>query len=276
MESRRRAPFATAITVAALLFLFVPLGVVVLFSFNAGGSLTFPFAGFSMRWYREIVDSPAFRDAVVNSAIVAFVVAIVTLVFGTLAAYGLTRTSSRFRAPVAVLLFLPLTLPGLFLGLSLLVMFARVETDLSLRTVTIAHLVYVLPYYLLISVAALQRLDPALEEAGADLGANGWLVFRRVTLPQVWPVLVAAACLAFALSFDEFIITFFVIGPESTLPLFIFSTLRRTVDPSVNAISSLLLAITLALFAVAFVLTVRAAKTAGLAIDAETLGGTAR
>ena len=276
MESRRRAPFATAITVAALLFLFVPLGVVVLFSFNAGGSLTFPFAGFSMRWYREIVDSPTFRDAVVNSAIVAFVVAIVTLVFGTLAAYGLARTSSRFRAPVAVLLFLPLTLPGLFLGLSLLVMFARLEWDLSLRTVAIAHMVYVLPYYLLISVAALQRLDPALEEAGADLGANGWLVFRRVTLPQVWPVLVAAACLAFALSFDEFIITFFVIGPESTLPLFIFSTLRRTVDPSVNAISSLLLAITLALFAVAFVLTVRAAKTAGLAIDAETLGGTAR
>lgn len=276
MESRRRAPFASAITVAALLFLFVPLGVVVLFSFNAGGSLTFPFAGFSMRWYREIVDSPAFRDAVVNSAIVASVVAIVTLGFGTLAAYGLTRASSRFRAPVAVLLFLPLTLPGLFLGLSLLVMFARVEIDLSLRTVMIAHLVYVLPYYLLISVAALQRLDPALEEAGADLGANGWLVFRRVTLPQVWPVLVAAACLAFALSFDEFIITFFVIGPESTLPLFIFSTLRRTVDPSVNAISSLLLAITLALFAVAFVLTLRGAKRAGLAIDAETLGGTAR
>lgn len=276
MESRRRAPFASAITVASLLFLFVPLGVVVLFSFNAGGSLTFPFAGFSMRWYREIVDSPAFRDAVVNSAIVASVVAIVTLGFGTLAAYGLTRASSRFRAPVAVLLFLPLTLPGLFLGLSLLVMFARVEIDLSLRTVMIAHLVYVLPYYLLISVAALQRLDPALEEAGADLGANGWLVFRRVTLPQVWPVLVAAACLAFALSFDEFIITFFVIGPESTLPLFIFSTLRRTVDPSVNAISSLLLAITLALFAVAFVLTLRGAKRAGLAIDAETLGGTAR
>ncbi|HVF08195.1 MAG TPA: ABC transporter permease [Actinomycetota bacterium] len=276
MESRRRAPFATVITVAALLFLFVPLGVVVLFSFNAGGSLTFPFAGFSMRWYREIMESPAFRDAVANSAIVASVVAIVTLLFGTLAAYGLTRATSRFRAPIAVLLFLPLTLPGLFLGLSLLVMFARLERDLSLRTVAIAHMVYVLPYYLLISVAALQRLDPALEEAGADLGANGWLVFRRVTLPQVWPVLVAAACLAFALSFDEFIITFFVIGPESTLPLFIFSTLRRTVDPSVNAISSLLLAITLVLFAVAFVLTVRAAKTAGLAIDAETLGGTAR
>jgi ABC-type spermidine/putrescine transport system permease subunit II len=269
METRRRAPIPTVITIAALLFLFVPLGIVVLFSFNATGSLTFPFAGFSMRWYEQIAGSPEFRSAVENSAFVALVVALVTLVLGTLAAYGLTRTSARLRAPVAVLLFLPITLPGLFLGLSLLVLFSRVELSLSLTTVTIAHLVYVLPYFLLIAVAALQRLDPALEEAGADLGGNAWLVFRRVTLPQVWPVLLGAACLAFALSFDEFIITFFVIGPESTLPLFIFSTLRRTVDPSVNAISSMLLVITLVLFAVAFALTVRGARTGGLSIDAE-------
>jgi ABC-type spermidine/putrescine transport system permease subunit II len=147
--------------------------------------------------------------------------------------------------------------------------------NLSLGTVMIAHMVYVLPYYLLIAVAALQRLDPALEEAGADLGANAWLVFRRVTLPQVWPVLLAAALLAFALSFDEFIITFFVIGADSTLPLFIFSTLRRTVDPSVNAISSLLLVITLALFAVAFVLTLRGSRTAGLSMETEPIGGAA-
>ena len=113
---------------------------------------------------------------------------------------------------------------------------------LSLATVAIAHLVYVLPYFLLIAVAALERLDPALEESRrGPRGRTAWLVFRRVTLPQVWPVLVSASCLAFALSFDEFIITFFVIGPDSTLPLFIFSSLRRTVDPSINAISSLLL-----------------------------------
>ena len=271
----RRAPVPTVITIAALLFLFAPLAIVVLFSFNSTGSLTFPFAGFSTRWYHQIIESAAFRDAVANSAFVGGVVALSTLVLGTLAAYGLTRASARLRTPIAVLLFLPLTLPGLFLGLSLLVLFSRIEVNLSLGTVMIAHMVYVLPYYLLIAVAALQRLDPALEEAGADLGANAWLVFRRVTLPQVWPVLLAAALLAFALSFDEFIITFFVIGADSTLPLFIFSTLRRTVDPSVNAISSLLLVITLALFAVAFVLTLRGSRTAGLSMETEPIGGAA-
>jgi spermidine/putrescine transport system permease protein len=276
MESRQRGPVATIITIAALLFLFVPLAVVVLFSFNSTGSLTFPFGGFSMRWYQQITSSLEFRNAVVNSATVATVTAIVTLIFGTLAAYGLSRASTRLRTPIAILLFLPLTLPGLFLGLSLLVLFSQAEVSLSLTTVAIAHLVYVLPYYLLIAVAALRRLDPALEEAGQDLGANSWLVFTRVTLPQVWPVLLGAACLAFALSFDEFIITFFVIGAESTLPLFIFSSLRRTVDPSINAISSLLLAVTLVLFAISFVLTLRGARKGGLTIDAETLGGTAR
>ena len=98
-------------------------------------------------------------------------------------------------------------------------------------TVTIAHLVYVFPYYLLIAGAALDRLDIALEESAQDLGANAWLVFWRVTMPQIWPLLAGATSLAFALSFDEFIITFFVIGPQSTLPMFIWSSLRRTRRP---------------------------------------------
>jgi spermidine/putrescine transport system permease protein len=272
METRFRSPIATGVLAIALLFLFIPLLVVVLFSFNSSGSLTFPFGGLTLDWYRQVVSSREFRQAVANSAKVAMVTAGSTLVLGTLAAYALTRARSRLRPFVAVLLFLPLTLPGLFLGLSLLVVFARVEFSLSLTTVAIAHLVYVMPYYLLISVVALQRLDPALEEVGADLGANAWLVFRLVTLPQVWPVLLAAALLAFLLSFDEFIITFFVIGPESTLPLFIFSSLRRTVDPSINAISTLLLMITLVLFALSFVLTLRSARTGRVRVEAEMLG----
>lgn len=273
MESRERSPITTAVMVAALLFLFVPLVIVVLFSFNSNGSLTLPFGGFTLDWYRQVLSSKEFRGAVTNSAKVATVTAVTTLCLGTLAAYGLSRAKSRLRAPLSILLFLPLTVPGLFLGLALLVLFARVEVKLSLVTVSIAHLVYVLPYYLLIAVAALQRLDPALEEAGSDLGADGWLVFRRVILPQVWPVLLGAALLSFALSFDEFIITFFVIGPQSTLPLYIFSSLRRTVDPSINAISTLLLMITLLLFAVSFILTLRGARTGRVAVGAETLGG---
>lgn len=273
MEDRQHGPISTAIVVLALLFLFVPLAIVVLFSFNSVGSLTLPFDGFSLRWYRQVMDSPEFTNSLRYSAIVATVTAASTLVLGTAAAYAVGRARSRLRAPLALLLFLPLTLPGLFLGLSLLVLFSRVEIDLTLRTVMIAHLVYVMPYFLLVAVAALQRLDPAMEEAGADLGANAWLVFTRVTLPQVWPVLMGATFLAFALSFDEFIITFFVIGAQSTLPLFIFSSLRRTVDPSVNAISTMLLFITLALFAISFAFTLRGARSDRSSIRPEVLGG---
>jgi ABC-type spermidine/putrescine transport system permease subunit II len=124
----------------------------------------------------------------------------------------------------------------------------------------LAHLVYVFPYFLLIAVAALDRLDPALEETAADLGASPIKVFRRVTLPQIWPVLAGATCLAFALSFDEFIITFFVIGSDATLPLFIWSRLRRTIDPSINVISTWLLVISLVLWVAAFLLTLRAER----------------
>jgi spermidine/putrescine transport system permease protein len=136
----------------------------------------------------------------------------------------------------------------------------------------------VFPFFFLVARAALERLDPALEETAADLGAGRWTVFRRVTLPQVWPVLVGAACLAFALSFDEFVITFFVIGPDSTLPLYIWSGLRRTIDPSINAISTLLLAFTMLLFVVTYLLTTwseRRRRGRGLAEDPLVLTGPA-
>jgi spermidine/putrescine transport system permease protein len=250
-----RSGLAGVFTFAGVVFLWGPLLVVVLFSLHSTAALSFPFRGFSLRWYDEIFSSPEVRSAAENSLVVATVTAASTFVLGTLAAYGLTRTRSRARGPLALLFFLPITLPGLFIGTALLVAFARVHLTLSLATVTLAHLVYVFPFFFLIARAALDRLDPALEEAAADLGAGRWLVFRRVTLPQVWPVLVGAACLAFALSFDEFVITFFVIGPDSTLPMFIWSSLRRTIDPSINAISTLLLLFTLLLFVATFALT---------------------
>lgn len=266
-ETRYRSPVSATVTILALVFLFVPLALMVLFSFHKTGGLTFPFEGFSLRWYEEVFASPGFRSALENSAIVATAVAAVTLVLGTAAAYGLTRMPVRLRLPLAFLFFLPITLPGLFLGISMLVYFARIDLTLSLVTVIVAHFVYVIPYYLLIATAALERLDPALEESAADLGASPWLAFRRVTLPQVWPILAGATVLAFALSFDEFIITFFVIGSNSTLPMYIFSGLRRTVDPSINTISTLLLAVTLVLWVIAFAFTARAARNRRRSID---------
>jgi spermidine/putrescine transport system permease protein len=278
VTATRRSPITGAFTIAGLVFLWAPLLLVCLFSFHSTGSLTFPFEGFSTRWYDEVFSSDVIRSAAQNSLIVATSTAVVTLLLGTLAAYGLTRSGSRLRGPLSLLFFLPITLPGLFIGVALLVAFTRVEFSLSLVTVTIAHLVYVFPFFFLIARAALERLDPALEETATDLGASRWTVFRRVTLPQVWPVLVGAACLAFALSFDEFVITFFVIGPDSTLPMYIWSSLRRTIDPSINAISSLLLAFTMLLFVVTWLLTVwseRRRRGRGLAEDPLVLTGPA-
>ena len=278
MSGTRRSPATGAFTVAGLVFLWAPLLLVALFSFHSTGSLTFPFEGFSTRWYDEVFSNEVIRTAAQNSLVVATSTALITVLLGTLAAYGLTRSSSRLRGPLALLFFLPITLPGLFIGIALLVAFSRVEWTLSLATVTIAHLVYVFPFFFLVARAALERLDPALEETAADLGAGRWTVFRRVTLPQVWPVLVGAACLAFALSFDEFVITFFVIGPDSTLPLYIWSGLRRTIDPSINAISTLLLAFTILLFVVTFGLTTwseRRRRGRGLAEDPLVLTGPA-
>jgi spermidine/putrescine transport system permease protein len=255
-DSSQRSPFTAAVAGLSLLFLFAPILIVVLFSFHETRSLSFPFTGFSLRWYRQVLSSSEFLDAASNSLLVGLVSAGVTLLIGTMAAYGLSRVSPHLQKPLALLFFLPITLPGLFLGLALLVFFAQLKMQLSLATVVVGHLIYVFPYYLLIAKAALDRLDPALEETAADLGANPWTVFWRVTMPQMWAVLVGAASLAFALSFDEFVITFFIIGSESTLPMFIWSGIRRTIDPSINTVSTLLLAATLLLFAIAFFFTI--------------------
>jgi spermidine/putrescine transport system permease protein len=272
MDARQRSPFTLAVTLVALVFLFVPLLLVVLFSFHKTGGLSFPFTGFSLRWYRDTFGSFEFREALKNSAIVAVSVSVVTLILGTLAAYGISRATSRLRAPIGLLFFLPITLPGLFIGIAMLVSFRRVDFQLSLATVAIAHFVYVFPFFLLIAKAALDRLDPALEEAASDLGASPLKVFRKVTLPQVWPILVGATSLAFALSFDEFIITFFVIGSDSTLPMYIWSSLRRTIDPSINVISTMLMLITLLLWVIAFAFTLRAGRGRARPVD-PILGG---
>jgi spermidine/putrescine transport system permease protein len=260
MPTSLHSATAGAVTMLALLFLILPLAVVVLFSFHETASLSFPFTGFSLRWYREVFASAEFRQAMQNSFVVAAAVSATTLVLGTAAAYGLSRSNSRLRDPLALLFFLPITLPGLFLGLAMLVFFVGIDVQLSLATVAIGHFIYVFPYFLLIAKAALDRMDPAIEEAAADLGAGPWTVFYRVTLPQIWPVLAAATSLAFALSFDEFVITFFVIGSQSTLPLYVWSGLRRTIDPSINTISTLLMAVTLILFAIAFAFVVRSER----------------
>ena len=229
-------------TLLVFVFLFLPIAIVVLFSFNKTASLTFPFHGWSLRWYREVFGSSLYRSAIFASLRVALITVVVVVVVGTMAGLGVTRYEYRGRGVLRVFLLFPAALPGLFVGIALLSFLVQTHVSLSLWTVTVGHLIYTVPYFFLVASARLQRFDYTLEEAARDLGAGPWTTFRRVTLPLIAPTLIAGALVVFSLSWDEVFITFFTIGAQNTLPLVIYSTVKQSVDPSVNAISTLLLA----------------------------------
>jgi ABC-type spermidine/putrescine transport system permease subunit II len=267
----RRGLLSGVVTLAALLFLFVPLVIVVLFSFHSTGGLTLPFEGFSTRWYREVFGDPDFSAALRNSLVLGVLTALLCVALALLAAYGVLRSHSRLRGPLQFLFVAPILLPGLFIGVALLSFLGRLGMDRSLLTVLIAHTVFAFPFAFILVRTALERLDPALDEIGRDLGSPPLRVFRTVTLPQIAPVLAGAGALAFMLSFDEFLITNFVIGEDQTLPVYIFARLRRTVDPGINVASTLLLAVTLLVWIAAAFFTRRAARRA----RPEAIGGPA-
>ena len=255
-QTRRSIP-TLLFAMGSLVFLFAPLIIVIVFSFHTTDSLTPPFEGFSLRWYREVLSDDAVRSGLSASLRIASITAITTLIFGTAAAYGVSRSKGRSGAVYTALFMLPIAMPALILGIALLSFFSNRSISLSTMTVVIAHTVFVAPVFFIVARTALDRIDEAQLEAAADLGASPSYRFRKVILPQVLPVLLAGAAMAFVISFDEFIVTFFVIGNESTLPLVIFSRLRRTIDPSINAISSLLLFLNLAIWLIALVYSVR-------------------
>ncbi|MBD0318087.1 MAG: ABC transporter permease [Thermoleophilia bacterium] len=230
--------------VLVLAFLFTPVVVVVLFSFNGAASTSLPLESLSLRWYDAAFSNPVFRDALRNSIYVAGVTALAVAVLGTNASFALTRRPSRLLNLFSSFIVTPLVVPGLFLGVALLVFYDRIEFRRSLTTVIIGHVLITLPFVVLIVNARLMRLDRSIEEAARDLGATPLQAFRKIVFPLIRPALVGSILIAVAWSFDEFIITFFTIGGEITLPIMIWGMLRRGLDPSVNAIASVILATT--------------------------------
>lgn len=224
-----------------LVFLIAPIAIIILFSFHASPALSFPFQGLSLRWYAELLGNAQLGDALLKSLIIATATALTCLVLGAAAALAWLRVGARTRLALEMLWLTPIALPGLFVGVSLLVLFAQTGIQLSTMTIIIGHVVIALPVLILTMRARLTLFDPSLEEAARDLGANQFQVFRKVTLPLIMPTLLAAAILAFAVSFDEFIVTVFVAGTETTLPMYIWSMMRRTVTPLINAVSTLAL-----------------------------------
>ncbi len=246
----KRFDWLTVYSIVVMIFLFLPIGLIVLFSFHSSPRLAFPFEGLSLRWYREVFIRADLIPALFNSLIVGGATTLISMTLGVLAGLGLTRSRSRFASIVGVLTSLPILMPGLFLGVALLSLFAMLKIHLSLLTVIIGHTIYTIPYFILVIRSRLERFDLMLEEASRDLGANRFQTFRLVTLPIIRSSVIGASLLVFALSFDEFLITFFIIGSDSTLPMLIWSMLRRTINPSVNAVATMILTFSLILILV--------------------------
>ncbi|MFN2629936.1 MAG: ABC transporter permease [Gaiellaceae bacterium] len=236
-------------------FLFAPIMLLVVFSFNANRFGTFPFTGWTTHWYGQVFGDYQIKDALTTTLKVAVEVTLISTAVGTAAAFPLVRSRLPFRTGVRIGMTLPIMIPGLLIGVSLLVLLTSVfHVQLSPQTAVIGQSVYTTPFVLLLVAARLQGFDPSLERAASDLGANTFRRLRYIVLPLIMPAVFAGALLAFTLSLDEFIITLFLIGGHNTLPIYIYTQVKFGITPEVNALASLLLAASIALLALAFAL----------------------
>jgi spermidine/putrescine transport system permease protein len=241
--------------VIVYVFLFAPIVLLVLFSFNANKYGTFPFTGWTFHWYSEVFGDYQIKDALTTSIKIAAEVTLIATVVGTAAAFPLVRSRLPFRSGITIGMTLPIMIPGLLIGVSLLVLMTSVfHFQLSVQTAVVGQAVYTTPFVLLLVAARLQGFDMSLERAASDLGANTFNRLRYVVLPLILPAVFAGALFAFTLSLDEFIITLFLIGAQNTLPIYIYTQVKFGITPEVNALASLLLAASLMLIAFAFLL----------------------
>ena len=221
-------------------FLYLPIAVLIVYSFNGEGVGGFPPRNLTLDWYRMLFTDGAIWESVANSLGVALAAVAIALGFGIPAALALDRAQFPGKAVFRRLLLLPLILPGIITGLSLLMLFRVADTKLSLLTIILGHGTALISVAATEVFAGLQKLDRAQEEASLDLGANYWQTFWRVTLPNLRLPIIGAALLIFTLSMDEIAVTFFLTGRDNTLPLEIWGRLRRGITPEINAISAII------------------------------------
>jgi spermidine/putrescine transport system permease protein len=236
-------------------FLFSPIVLLVLFSFNANQVGTFPITGWTTQWYSQVFSDPDIQDALRKTLEVGGEVTLISVVVGTAAAFPLVRSNLKFPAAFRVVMTLPIMIPGILIGISLLILFTQVlHFQLSPQTAVIGQSLYTTPFVVLLVAARLEGFDRSLERAASDLGANAFNRLRYVVLPLISPAILAGALFAFTLSFDEFVITYFIIGGFNTLPIYIFTQIKYGVTPEVNALASLLLMSSVLLMGTAFTL----------------------
>jgi spermidine/putrescine transport system permease protein len=225
---------------AVFAFLYLPIAVLILYSFNESGVGGFPPHHLTLDWYRTLFGDRAIWDSVMNSLEVAGAAMAISLTFGVPAALALDRAQFPGKALFRRMVLLPLILPGIITGLSLLMLFNLVSLKLSLLTITVGHGTALISVATTEVFAGLQKLDRVQEEASLDLGANYWQTFWRITVPNLKLPIIGAALLIFTLSMDEIAVSFFLIGRDNTLPLEIWGRLRRGITPEINAVSTII------------------------------------
>ena len=227
-----------------LAFIYLPVLFLPLFSFNDSIFIAFPLKGFTFKWYEEMAASAGLLDALMNSIKVTSTVAVLSTIMGTLAAKAVTRYRMPGRGPVVGFIMIPLVIPGIILGIAILVLATSIGVSLSLITIGIGHMLECTAFSTLVMISRLEGFEKNLEEASLDLGESGWTTFWRITFPLAIPGLIASLLLTFTISFDEFILAFFLSGNEVTLPIYIWGQLRfPRLLPSVLALGALILVV---------------------------------
>jgi len=237
-------------------FLYLPIALIVVYSFNANPLNMMIWSGTTLDWYRSLfglsnslAQSTVYVDStdqllasLRNSLVVALSTTTIATLIGTLTALALARYRFRLQGFYRLLMFLPMLMPDIVLGIALLIFFVGAGVPLGKTSIIIGHSTFLISYVFLIVSARLAGMDTRLEEASADLGASAWMTFRRITLPQILPGVVGGALLAFIISMDDLVITYFISGVDSTtLPVFIYGMIRRGIKPEINAIATLLM-----------------------------------
>ncbi|SCY88624.1 ABC transporter permease [Paracoccus tibetensis] len=234
-----------------LVFLYAPIMVMAAMSFNASPFYQLPFS-FSTRWYAEMAGNPQIITAALRSVSIALVVTLIATALGTAASIALFRYDFRGKKVLQLLLFPPIAIPWLITGTAMLIFFFAIGLGRGTPAVIIGHVALALPYVIVTVTARLSSFDITLEEAARSMGAGGWTVLRRVTLPWIAPGMVAGALFAFAVSFDQFVVSYFLSQPgDSTLPVLIYTAIRKGFTPEINAISTIIITVSMAIMFIA-------------------------
>ena len=254
MPKTWRSHVLCAYAMAILAFLYLPLLILALYSFNES-RINAVWSGFTLDWYLSLFKNRRVLEALTNSLIVAFASTIVSTVLGTTAAIALNKYQYKYKNVINGLLYLPILIPEIVMGLSLLVLFSQAHIPLGKTSLILAHITFCVSFVVITVNARLEGMRQELEQAAMDLYATPFQTFRYVTLPLAMPGIVAGALMAFTLSIDDFIISFFVAGPNSTtLPLYIYAMVKRGISPEINALSTLLMLATIVLVVLAQIL----------------------